>query len=89
MVAENASVRRMAIGHKETVASDDRLFAICRSEMNGGELANNSPIANFDIAYRPLLILEILCLHADKRVRKYLALLSNSGMAIYNRALTD
>ena len=48
MVAENATVRGMAIGHEKAIRADDSLLSVLCSKMHGRELADNRAIADLD-----------------------------------------
>ena len=89
MVAENDAVRRVAVGHEKAVRPEDGLLAVRSAEVNGGEFANHRAVADLDVADAPLLVLQILRLHADKGVREDLALLPYRRVTVDNRALPD
>ena len=57
--------------------------------MYGREFADHRPVADFDVTYGSFLILQILRLHADERIRENLALLADRRVAVDNRALSD
>ena len=57
MIAQNHPVSRMAVAHEKTVGADYRLFAVGRTQMDGGKLANNRAIADFNKRDRTVLIL--------------------------------
>jgi hypothetical protein len=73
VISQYNAVGGVAVAHKKTVVTDDRLFAIGRSEMNGGEFTYHRTLADFHIRARSFFVLKILRLHPNTGVWVYLA----------------
>jgi hypothetical protein len=89
MIAEDASVRSMTVRHEKAVGTDDGLFTILGPEMYGGEFADHGAVSNLDVRNGTFLILQVLRLHANKGIRKYLTVLTDCGVTIHDGALTN
>ena len=87
MITENDAMSGMTIAHEQTVVADSREFAVRSSKMNRREFANHGTITNLDIADRPVLIFEVLRLHADTGIWKYLAHRTNIRVPVDDRTL--
>ncbi len=82
VVAEDATVCDVAVGHDEAVAADDGLGAIHRAEVDGDAFAENGAVADFDVGDITGLPLEVLGLHTHAGLREDFAVFTNGGVPL-------